>query len=584
MKARCNATVGHVILLPCCQQLRTSRAVKVSCCQPAARMNLAHVGTGVIALCILFTTAAAEVQHVKVGLEKQLFIDDLVIETNTGLRRELGKVTKANQGNPLVFTRKTAGDVSVPIDVWPLFASVYFDADRQKFRMWHRISFDDLSRRKVKDVTVTEIGVGSDYHRAYSESDDGIHFQLVSLLEGLTTSGDTNLVVTIDEHEIDPQHRYKIGYDCEGKVHAAALAHSADGIHWMPYNGGNPVTYRAADFTNQIYFDPKVQAYRLLTRTDFGWGGGPLAGSVDVDVDGHRLEVRGVRSMTNPDVKRNPTNWTVEQHWFLDGEEQWSKDRPPIEELLKNPHYLKQAREQALRRQVYIMTHWIYEGVYFGLLSVLEWPTDVSEGVETDRFTRHERSVVNFYIATSRDGIGWNLHWVYAGQPFVPRGPNGAWDKDMVFPTSQIITHEDKHWIYYGGTNERHGAAEKNVWFDRDGSLGLALLRLDGFVALCAGEEQGSITTKPFLLEGENLELNVDARGEGKVRVELLSGSGEPIAGFSGVDAGWIDGVDEVRFRPHWASQANLATLKGETVRLRIHLKNAKLYAFQVRP
>jgi len=146
------------------------------------------------------------------------------------------------------------------------------------------------------------------------------------------------------------------------------------------------------------------------------------------------------------------------------------------------------------------MTDWGYQGVHFGLMSVLEHPTDVSEGVETDHVTRHERSIENYYISTSRDGVSWNFHWVYAGQPLVPRGPARGWDKDMIFPTSCVITHRDKHWIYYGGNNERHGTAEKGVWFVRQGGIGLAWLRVDGFVALEADRQGGTVITKPFKL------------------------------------------------------------------------------------
>src|SRR5262249_47686497 len=234
------------------------------------------------------------------------------------------------------------------------------------------------------------------------------------------------------------------------------------------------------------------------------------------------LEVRGVRSTINPDVKSHPDAWTLEHHFLFDGEEMISTKGPPVEERLKNPEYLKRVRQEAMRRQIYAMTDWVYEGVHFALMAVLEYPTDVSEGTETDHVTRHERSIENYYIATSRDGIGWNYHWIYAGQPLVPRGPAGAWDKDMLFPTTRIVTHQDKHWIHYGANNERHGAAEKNVWFARQGGIGLAWLRLDGFVALEAGEQAGQLITRPFRLDGKHLELNVDARDKGILRVELL--------------------------------------------------------------
>ena len=542
-----------------------------------------RLSAALIAAAAIIQAGLAAEKPVEIGLHKQLLVDDFVIAHTKNVTRKLGTTRKANGGQPIGFTRVAKDGRKHAVDVWPLFATVYYDKKRQRFRMWHRISFNDRSRRKGKDVTPEEIGVGANYHRGYSESSDGLHFKFVALLKGLTTGGDTNLVVTIDDHA-DQAHRYKIGYDCDCRVNGAALAHSADGIHWTPYNNGKPVTYRAADFTNQILWDPATKAHRLFTRTDFGWGGGPFAGTVNVKVGNKRLEVRGVRSMINPDLKANPTGWKLEHHWLLDGEENLSKNRPPISELLKNPDYVERVRKEALRRQIYVMTDWIYEGVHFGLMSVLEYPTDVSEGHESDHVTRHERSVENYYIATSRDGIGWDFHWVYAGQPLVPRGRARSWDKDMVFPTAQVITHQDKHWIYYGGNNERHGAAEKGVWFVRQGGIGLAWLRLDGFVALEGGDHVGTVTTKPFELAGGRLQLNVDASRNGSVRVELLDAAGMPIPGFSGNQANSYRGVDEIRLELAWKNHSNLSALKGKIVRLKIHLEKARLYAFQVRP
>lgn len=532
-------------------------------------------------LFVIFIAAPA----VDIGLRKQLLVDDLVIAESKNLTRVVGTVTKANNGQPLRFSRRDAEGRVLPVDVWPAFATVYYDESRKKFRMWYRISFDDTSRKgSAAQATTHALGVGTGYHRAYAESSDGLHFEFVALLEGLATSGDTNMVVTIDERESDPNHTYKIGYDTDGPVHAAAVAHSGNGIHWTPYNEGRPVTYRASDFTNQVIWDPAIQAYRMYTRTDFGDGGGPLARSVKVPVGEKMLEVRGVRSMTNPDIKANPTAWTLERHWLLDGLEEHPRDRPPIEELLKNPAYLERVRREALRRQIYMLTDWTYEGVHFGLMPVLEYPTDVSEGTQTDQVTRHERSIENFYFITSRDGVAWNYHWVYAGQPLVPRGPASAWDKDMIFPTSSIVTHENKHWIYYGGNNERHGCAEKNVWFARQGSIGLAWLRLDGFVAMSAGDTPGFLTTKPFKLEGSKLELNVVVDPQGMLRLEFLDAAGKPIPGFSGTSSPEFSAIDDVRFRPTWENRPDLAALKGRIVQLRVHLQNARIHAFQVRP
>ena len=63
----------------------------------------------------------------------------------------------------------------------------------------------------------------------------------------------------------------------------------------------------------------------------------------------------------------------------------------------------------------------------------------------------------------------------------------------------------------------------------REGRIGLAWLRLDGFVALEADHQGGTVITRPFELEGECLQLNVDASGNGDVRLELLDRAGNPI-------------------------------------------------------
>ena len=80
--------------------------------------------------------------------------------------------------------------------------------------------------------------------------------------------------IYIDPHETDPAHRYKACHPARTKARknlamAAALSYSADGIHWKPYNNGNPVTHRAADTTNQILWDEDAKVYRLFTRTDY---------------------------------------------------------------------------------------------------------------------------------------------------------------------------------------------------------------------------------------------------------------------------------------------------------------------------
>lgn len=376
---------------------------------------------------------------------------------------------------------------------------------------------------------------------AYATSADGLHFETHADVTGINFAGDYTLAVTIDPHETDPEHRYKAAYDAPGM--AAGLAHSADGIRWTPYHNGQPVTGRAADTYNQIIWDEDARTYRLFTRTDFGPPGGSS-------------EWRGTRSMVNPNVKRDPTAWKNVRSWAFD----------------------REGPQERARRQIYALTDWIYEGMHFALISVYEWPGDTSEG-PADLHKRHERDVMNFYIATSRDGDNWDLHWVYAGQPLVPRGPDGAFDKDLILPASSVVTHDDRHWLYYCGANERHGTEE--VRYPRTHAIGLAWLRLDGFVALAAGSDGGTVVTKAFRLAGPRLSLNIEAP-EGEFRVEVLDEQGHPLPGYAADAALSRCGVDGLRVLPRWEGQQDLAELVGQVVRLRFHLRDARLYSFQV--
>ncbi|MBC7852968.1 MAG: hypothetical protein IAF94_05995, partial [Pirellulaceae bacterium] len=323
---------------------------------------------------------------------------------------------------------------------------------------------------------------------------------------------------------------------------AAGIATSSDGIQWTPLNGGKPVTGRAADTYNQVLWDGDAKTYRLFTRTDFGAAGG-------------KTELRGTRSMRNPDILADPKGWKLASQWKFD------KDGPA----------------EAPRRQSYAVTCWIRHGVYFALLSVYEHVGDVSEGEATDLKKRHERDVMNCYLATSRDSDAWDFTWVYAGEPLIPRGGDGAFDKDILLPASTVVTHDDKHWLYYAGANERHG--NESVAFKRTHAIGLATLPLDRFVGLAA-DRIGVITTHPFRLEGDSLLVNINA-GKGIAKVEILDENGAELPDYSGDNAASLANTDELRWQARWKVGAELSKLRGQTIQLRFLLRKATLYSFQ---
>ena len=65
--------------------------------------------------------------------------------------------------------------------------------------------------------------------------------------------------------------------------------------------------------------------------------------------------------------------------------------------------------------------------------------------------------------------------------------------------------------------------------------------------------------------------MNVDAK-KGWVKIELLDEKNNVLSGLSSRH----DGVDKLRLRPEW----ELSGLEGKTVKLKVTLQDAKLYAF----
>ena len=500
------------------------------------------------AITSVVTSVAVAEEPVPIGLQKQLLVDDYVIAEARNVTRELGKVTKhgvvMKPSVPTDFHPTKQFPDGLPATGSPGFGyriAVLWDKPHQKFQMWYRACGEKWT--------------------GYAESKDGIRWTR-PLISG---DGKSNLITYRGRSGgafyeatcmVDPTVRwghpekYKAAFN-PGNTRCA-IAYSADGIHWQGYNKGQSATGRAADTQNQILWDPIARRYMLLTRTDIGTRGG-------------KTEDRATRIMVHNkgnDLMKHPTAWKTVATVRVDDPKR------------------KKTPAGVMELQMEAMNIWAYENVYFGLMHVLRLGDVTGSGhaaTKLDLQARHETDVIDTYIGTSRDGIHFDRHWVHAKRPLVPRGPDGSFDKDMLHAASEIITHKDRHWIYYSGFDHRHHSSGGG------GKIGLAKLRLDGFICLAAKDKPAAVVTKPFKLEGARLEVNVDAKA-GWVQVELLDETGKAIPEFSGKAAKTYRGLDNLRLAPKWKGQADLSPLKGKEVRLRFTMENAKLYAFQVTP
>ena len=117
---------------------------------------------------------------------------------------------------------------------------------------------------------------------------------------------------------------------------------------------------------------------------------------------------------------------------------------------------------------------------------------------------------------------------------------------------------------------------------ERDGGIHDRLLmlkqRLDGFVSLDAGAITGTVVTKPLVFEGDKLVLNISA--EGSARVGILDEDSRAVSGFAIEDCDPIS-TDSVRHVVTWKGKSDVSSKAGKIIKLKVELKNAKLYALQ---
>jgi len=183
-------------------------------------------------------------------------------------------------------------------------------------------------------------------------------------------------------------------------------------------------------------------------------------------------------------------------------------------------------------------------------------------------------------LAVSRDCMNWRI---YEDQPYIPprlevngRSARVEWIKDGV------IRRSDRLWQYIAGEGPRNN---RNV-------IRLSQ-RLDGFTSIDAGDQSGIIVTRPFVFDGDTLTLNADVTGWLKVGVLNLPGMAmtglnvgltnkpkKDVPGFDIENSNPVKG-DSLRHFVTWKGNPNLANLAGRVVRLRIEMKNAKLFAFE---
>jgi hypothetical protein len=471
---------------------------------------------------------------------KQLFIDDYIIEELKGTEKILNQPVK-HPRNPLIVSDK-------PWDKNGFNrGAVLYDDEEHIYKMWY-IGYSPDRRGQIL---------------CYAISRDGIKWQkpIINAKDGNNT---VDVPVASNPHcvfkdpvETDPRRRYKMLYgdrsDGTAKTLSTNAAYSPDGIHWTA-EPANPLI-PLSDTLSCPYWDHRRRRYVAYLRY------GP---------PNTRLISR------------------IESEDFI----HWS---PKVTVIRRTK------MDDPLATKHYGMRIMPYEGIYVGLLTAYHGET--LKPIPKDRPWTDRK---NLHLTFSRNGLTWLRVGKHGAIPHRELSGDRDWKREAIEAVFLPYGRCDKDWdwgtmhafqpplvvgdeirIYYVGQNGRNWWTHSGDPPKRDPnarkpkkSIGLATLRLDGFVSINA-EEEGTLTTKTLVFIGDTLEVNANAKG-GSIVVEVLDANGKVIEGFSKKDSIPIT-TDSVRHVLKWKGKRDCHLIQAMPIKLRFYLEKAKLYSFTPR-
>lgn len=470
---------------------------------------------------------------------KQLFIDNEIIEELSGARKVLNQPVKHPQ-NPLLRRDKPwEKDLSSPFG----YGTVVRDEHDGLYKIWYGIWHD------LKDA-VGSIGYatspdGITWEKPVTDPKAGNNFALFEPKEPWAAGAG----VIIDGREKNPERRFKMLYLAKPNGKSSSLqscvAYSADGVHWKPESQNPLIPY--SDTQIAPYWDARLERFVAYLRF------GPP-------------NVRNISRIESEDFLRWSPKVTVVKKGPLDG---------------------------PFSTELYTMAAMPYAGVYVGVLNTYHGETIKPIPDDQPWMDR-----VDTQLVFSRNGVTWQRvlkdgaiaaaqlrgerDWKEAAKEatFLPYGEfRKDWDWGQIYPHHPPLVVGDEIRFYYTGMAGRHWHTyHKDT---RDSGIGLATLRLDGFVSVNAELEPGTLTTKPIAFFGDTLVVNANA-AKGSISVEALDVDDKPIAGFSAAECIPLT-TDDVRHVVTWKGEADCQLLQGRAIKLRFHLNKAKLYSFEPR-
>ena len=489
-------------------------------------------GLSIAATLLITASASAAEVDVMVGAPqgpwRRLLLDDTHITEQQKLKRVFHRAKKYAKNPVVPKTRPWEGN-------GPYVHGTVMH-DQGKLRMWYLNYHHDTSR----------------YMGAYAESraDNGLNWTKPGLgLHPFRDTKDTNLMLIVGNSDekserkahagnlsvinrpwiADASKRYIaffiiVTYNRATATARPGFATSPDGIHWKI--GSTPLKgLRSAD-EFRVCYDPYRQQYVAACKV------------------GDDLRGRTVTVAVSPDG----LTWR-----YVNGD----ANEPVV--------YTLETGKQA--NQIYDMPVFPYQGLCIGLPNVYHagWPSEAETPTTLD-----------VEIAWSRNLKKWHRP-PNAGQgknTLIALGERDAFDRGAIMSAANApVVMGDELWFYYGGWTGPH----RDV--TRPSAIGLATLRLDGFVSMDAGDEEGTLVTQLEEFTGATVTINAKVKPGGSIQAELIDADGHVVPGFERDRCLPFKG-DSVRHRLTWRDATKKHLQPARKVKIRFYLHKASLFAY----
>ncbi|MEO7598118.1 MAG: hypothetical protein ABIV50_04255 [Opitutus sp.] len=490
-----------------------------------------RLGIGAVLAALIAAAGLSAREAVLLKNRRELFLDNFLLEAISGLEYRQGVPVSA--GPALAFDQPWEGSAVAYVSVV---------STGEKFQMYYRGGF---GARDNENLT------------CYAESGDGIHwvrpnlgiFEVngskannVILPPGEPTWATENFCVLYDSRSgVPADERYKAvggGAGNNPQLKFSGLTRglyrfvSADGIHWRRLPGEPLFTDFALDSQNVLAWLPAEQCYAIYLRT---WTG---------DRKGEKFSYKTTRTVARA-ISKDFSNWSEPERMTF--------DQGGVENLYTNttqPYFRAPQIEISMPFR-FVENKQVLDEAAFKKYEIARsmW-RGVSDAVlmSSRGGTHYQRTFLESFVRPGLDPANWAARSNMPGLGVIQTGP-----AEMSFFIIRGYTSNQAH-------------------------LERMTLRLDGFASLHAGYTVGSATSRPVVLDGSRLSINLSTSASGFVKVVLLDESGRDIPGFGEAEAEELTG-DAIDLTVAWRGSAKLDEIVGRTIRIKLMLRDADLYS-----